>query len=251
MLGTISYLPTYLQVVTGVDATTSGLLLLPLMGGLLIASVSSGRLIARTGHYKAYPISGTALAGVGLSLLSTMDTQTTQLMSSLFLVVLGVGIGLFMQVMVLIVQNNAARGDLGAATSSVTLARQIGSCVGVALIGALFIHRLNGQLATHLSPAAAEQLKGVQISSITPQGLTQLPSAIRQAIVEAFAYALPPIFAYLVPMMVVAFLLALMLQETPLRTDVPSGEAQSAPRLASSDRPRADQMTDPSSPNVA
>ena len=115
MFGAISYLPTYLQIVTGVSATGSGLLLLPLIAGLLVTSISSGRLIARTGHYKAYPVAGTALAAVGLYLLSTMSAGTSHLASSVYLLVLGLGIGLFLQVMVLIVQNTrgAARPGRG------------------------------------------------------------------------------------------------------------------------------------------
>jgi EmrB/QacA subfamily drug resistance transporter len=229
MFGAISYLPTYLQIVTRVSATTSGLLLMPLIAGLLVTSISSGRLIARTGRYKIYPIAGTALAATGLYLLSTMGARTTHLTSSLYMLVLGLGIGLFMQVMVLIVQNSAARRDLGAATSSVNVARQIGSSVGVALVGALFIHRLNGQLAAHLPASAADHLSGPQVSSITPQGLAHLPAPIEHALVMSFAAALPPIYAYLVPLMAVAFLLALILKEIPLRTHAHVGAGDSRP----------------------
>ena len=150
MFGAISYLPTYLQIVTGVSATTSGLLLLPPIGGLLVTSISSGRLITRTGHYKAYPVAGTALAAAGLYLLSRMGVRTSHLASSVYLLGLGLGLGLFLQVIVLIAQNSAARRDLGAATASVNFARQIGSSIGVALTEALFIHRLDGQLSAHL-----------------------------------------------------------------------------------------------------
>ncbi len=218
MFGAISYLPTYLQIVTGVNAITSGLLLMPLIAGLLITSISSGRLIARTGHYKAYPIAGTAIAGAGMYLLSTLRAATTHLASSLYMLVLGLGIGLFMQVMVLIVQNSAARRDLGTATSSVNFARQIGSSVGVALIGALFVHRLDAQLSASIPATVAGRLSGQMIGSITPHGLTQLPAPVKHAIVVSFADSLPPIYAYLVPLLGVAFLLALILKETPLRT---------------------------------
>ena len=152
MFGAISYLPTYLQIVTGISATVSGLLLMPLIAGLLVTVISSGRLIAKTGRYRAYPIAGTAIAAFGMYLLSRLGLHTSHLVSSVYMVVLGLGIGLFMQVMVLVVQNSAARADLGAATSSVNLARQIGSSVGVALIGALFIHRLNSKLALTSRP---------------------------------------------------------------------------------------------------
>ena len=226
MFGAISYLPTYLQIVTGVSAITSGLLLMPLIAGLLVTSISSGRLIARTGRYKVYPIAGTAIAAVGLYLLSTMRVGTTHFASSLYMLVLGLGIGLFMQVMVLIVQNSAARRDLGTATSSVNFARQIGSSVGVALIGALFIHRLHGQLAAHLPAATAGRLSGQLVGSITPHGLSALPAPVKHDIVVSFADALPPIYAYLVPLMAVAFVLALALKEIPLRTQAHLTAAQ-------------------------
>jgi len=229
MFGAISYLPTYLQIVTGVSATASGLLLLPLIGGLLVTSISSGRLITSTGHYKAYPVAGTALAAAGLYLLSTMGVRTSHLVSSVYLLVLGLGLGLFLQVMVLIAQNSAARRDLGAATASVNFARQIGSSIGVALIGALFIHQLDGQLSAHLPASGAGHLSAAQVSSITPQGLAQLPAPLRHVIALAFAHALPPLFAYLIPLLAVAFLLALILKEIPLRTQARREAAQAAP----------------------
>ncbi|HEV3288119.1 MAG TPA: hypothetical protein VG123_03925, partial [Streptosporangiaceae bacterium] len=183
----------------------------------------------RTGHYKAYPVAGTALAAIGLYLLSTMGVRTSHLASSVYLLVLGLGLGLFLQVMVLIAQNSAARRDLGAATASVNFARQIGSSMGVALIGALFIHRLDGQLSAHLPASAAGHLSAAQVSSITPQGLAQLPAPLRHVIALAFAHALPPLYAYLIPLLAAAFLLALILKEIPLRTRARRDAAQAAP----------------------
>ena len=244
MFGAISYLPTYLQIVTGVSATTSGLLLLPLIGGLLVTSISSGRLITRTGHYKAYPVAGTALAAAGLYLLSTMGVRTSHLASSVYLLVLGLGLGLFLQVMVLIAQNSAARRDLGAATASVNFARQIGSSIGVALIGALFIHRLDGQLSAHLPASAAGHLSAAQVSSITPQGLAQLPAPLRHVIATAFAHALPPLYAYLIPLLAAAFVLALILKEIPLRTRARRDAAQAAPAQPGA-RPQGAAATSP------
>ena len=217
MFGAISYLPTYLQIVTGVSPTVSGLLLLPLIAGLLVTAITSGRMIARTGNYRMYPIVGTVLAAAGLALLSRLGLHTSHLTASLYMVVLGLGIGMFMQVMVLIVQNSAARADLGAATSSVNLARQIGSSVGVALVGALFIHRLTVRLAAQLGRATAAHATAT-VTSITPQSLSHLPAAIQLAIKTAFAQALPPIYLYLVPLLVVAFVLALILPQRQLRT---------------------------------
>ena len=236
MFGAISYLPAYLQIVTGVSATGSGLLLLlPLIGGLLVTSISSGRLITRTGHYKAYPVAGTALAAAGLYLLSRMGVRTSHLASSVYLLVLGLGLGLFLQVIVLIAQNSAARRDLGAATASVNFARQIGSSIGVALTGALFIHRLDGQLSARLPAPAAGHLSAAQVSSITPQGLAQLPIPLRHVIALAFAHALPPLYVYLIPLLAAAFVLALVPKEIPLRTR--RDTAQAPPRAAGSTPP--------------
>jgi hypothetical protein len=131
--------------------------------------------------------------------------------------------------MVLIAQNSAARRDLGAATASVNFARQIGSSMGVALIGALFIHQLDGQLSAHLPASGAGHLSAAQVSSITPQGLAQLPAPLRHVIALAFAHALPPLYAYLIPLLAVAFLLALILKEIPLRTGARPDAAQAAP----------------------
>ncbi len=246
MFGAISYLPTYLQIVTGVSPTVSGLLLLPLIAGLLVTAISSGRLIAKTGSYRVYPILGTAVAAAGLALLSRLGLHTSHLAASLYMVVLGLGIGMFMQVMVLIVQNSADRAHLGAATSTVNLARQVGSSVGVALIGALFIHRLEARLAAHLPPAAAAHATSA-VTSITPRSLSQLPAAFQLAIKTAFAQALPPIYLYLVPLLAVAFVLALILPQRQLRTSAfvrssgpPAGRAgvESPPLAADGPEPR-------------
>ena len=240
MFGAISYLPTYLQIVTGVSATGSGLLLLPLIGGLLVTSISPGRLIARTGHYKACPVAGTALTAAGLYLLSTMGFRTSHLASRVYLLILGLGLGLFLQVMVLIAQNSAARRDLGAATASVNFARQIGSSIGVALIGALFIRRLGA----HLPASGADHLSAAQVSSITPQGLAQLPAPLRHVIATAFAQALPPLYAYLIPLPAAAFVLALILKEIPLRTRARRDAPQAAPAQPGA-RPQGAAATSP------
>jgi MFS family permease len=214
LFGAIAYLPAYLQIVNGASATSSGLLLLPIMAGVLVASIGSGRLIARTGRYKVFPIAGTAVAGAGLLLMSTMGVTTGRLAAALYMVVLGLGTGMFMQVLVLVVQNSVARADLGTATSSVNYFRQIGSTIGVALLGALLVHRLTTRLEAQV-PAPSHV--GSRLSSLTPQALAHLPSALHHAISVAFADALPPLFAYLAPLFGVAFVLALLLEEKPLR----------------------------------
>lgn len=216
MFGAISFLPTFLQIVTGASATNSGFLLLPLMAGIIVTVIGSGQIIARTGRYKLFPVAGTAIAGAGLYLLSTMGASTTRLTASLFMVVLGLGIGMVMQVLVLVVQNTAARQHLGSATSTVTLTRTLGASLGVSLIGALFVHRLTSDLTADLPGAGARIGRG--ISSLTPQALSHMPPAVRSGIARAFAQALPPIFGYLIPLLALAFVLALLLPEKPLRT---------------------------------
>jgi EmrB/QacA subfamily drug resistance transporter len=184
MFGAISFLPLFLQVVSGASATNSGLLILPLMLGLLSASMASGQIISRTGRYKVFPVTGCAVSTVALYLLSTMGTSTTQSTVTVYMVLLGVGIGLTMQTLVLAVQNAVRITELGVATSSISFFRSMGGAVGVALFGAIFSSRLahNGR-----SPAA-------------------------------FADSITTVFLYAVPLVVLAFGLTWLLREVPLRS---------------------------------
>jgi EmrB/QacA subfamily drug resistance transporter len=216
MFSALSFLPTFLQIVQGASAINSGLLLVPLMAGTVATSIISGRLISRTGHYKPYPIAGTGLTAIGMWLLSTMDEGTSWPTAVLYMVLLGVGIGLVMQVLVLVVQNTAPRADMGVATSTVTLSRYLGSVVGVSLIGTLFVHRLTAHLAAALSGSQIARVGDV--GSITPRQVAGLPPDIRQGVVHSFTESLPPLFGYLVPLVLLAFLLAIVLREKPLRT---------------------------------
>ena len=210
MYGAITYLPTLLQVANGATASDSGLLLVPLMLGLLGASTLSGQIISRTGRYRLFPIIGTAAAGVGLALLSTIETGTSRWESGAFMVVLGIGIGLTMQVMVLATQNETPVEDLGVATSTVTFFRTVGGSIGVALFGALYASRL-GDL---LGPGATD---------LTPKEIAKLPAGERAHVASAFADAITGVFAYGIPVLIVGFLIALLLREVPLRTQ--SGQA--------------------------
>ncbi|GAA3038149.1 MFS transporter [Streptomyces olivoverticillatus] len=150
LFGAASYLPTFLQMVDGVGATESGLLMLPMMGGIVMASLLGGHLISRTGHYKLLPILGGALSAEGMYLLSHLDTQTGRLVYSLWMAILGIGIGLSLPVLVLAVQNSVHPADLGTATSANNYFRQIGGSVGAAVFGTLFAHRLAARLAAEL-----------------------------------------------------------------------------------------------------
>jgi EmrB/QacA subfamily drug resistance transporter len=212
MLGALTFLPTFMQFVDGVSATESGLRTLPMVGGLLLTSMGSGVLVSRTGRYKVFPVAGTALMVLGFVLLSRMDATTPVLQQSAYLFVLGTGIGMCMQVLVLIVQSTANFSDLGVATSGVTFFRTIGSSFGAAIFGSLFANFLDSRIAGALSaggapPEAAE----------SPQALHRLPADVAAPIVQAYSDSLGLVFLCAAPVAVVGFLVALTLKQVPLR----------------------------------
>lgn len=212
LFGAASYLPTFLQMVDGASATGSGLLMLPMMLGVVLASIGSGQLISRTGRYRIYPIAGGALSVGGMWLLSLLDAETSQLVYSAYMAVLGLGIGMSLPVLVLAVQNSVSPADIGAATSANTFFRQIGGSVGAAIFGALFANRLSERLAVELPGDSGLP----DPDSITPQLVHALPAALRDGYIHAYAEAMPRIFLYLVPVLVLGFLLAFLLKEKPL-----------------------------------
>ncbi|MET0474591.1 MAG: MDR family MFS transporter [Mycobacterium sp.] len=214
MLGALTFLPTFMQFVDGVSATTSGLHTLPMVAGLLTMSISSGVIVGRTGKYKIFPVAGTAVMAVGFVLLSRMGPDTSTLVQSLDLVVLGAGIGMCMQVLVLIVQNTVDFADLGVATSGVTFFRTIGSSFGAAVFGSLFNNFLEDPLADAMAksgaPAAAAQ---------SPDALHALSPEMAAPIASAYADALDQVFLYAAPVAIVGFVLALFLKQVPLRNN--------------------------------
>jgi EmrB/QacA subfamily drug resistance transporter len=214
LFGAASYLPTFLQMVDGASATESGLLMLPMMAGIVGASIVSGQIISHTGRYKVFPLLGSALAAVGMWLLSRLDTDTPRLQYSVWMAVLGAGIGLVMPVLVLAVQNSVRPADLGAATSANNYFRQIGGSVGAAVFGTLFAHRLSDALEERLPPRAGARLPDAE--SVTPQLVHALPRALRDAYIASYAEAMPRIFLYLVPVLVLGLLIAFFLKEKPL-----------------------------------
>ncbi|MFF5156914.1 MFS transporter [Streptomyces sp. NPDC000348] len=213
LFGAASYLPTYLQMVDGASATESGLLMLPMMGGIVGASIVSGQLISRSGRYRRYPIVGCALSVVGMWLLSRLEAGTPRLHYSVWMAVLGTGIGMVMPVLILAVQNSVRPADLGAATSANNYFRQIGGSVGAAVFGTLFAGRLTDALDDRL-PADAGTPPDAE--SITPELVHALPPELRDAYVQAYADAMPRIFLYLVPVLVLGLLTAFFLKEKPL-----------------------------------
>jgi EmrB/QacA subfamily drug resistance transporter len=236
MFGAIAYLPTYLQLSLGASATTSGLLLLPLMGGLLSAAVITGQTISRTGHYKPFPIIGAGMAGVGLYLLSLMGASTPRSTSSVYMVVLGIGIGCIMPTLVLTVQNSVGVRDMSTATAGVNFFRQIGASLGTALIGSLFVGRLADNLAGTLPPGATAKI-GHHAVGITPDQLAKLPPHIAHDFVVAYGQALTPLYAYLVPLLAIGFVLAWFLKEKPLNTVLARGGAAETARARETHAP--------------
>ncbi|MFB7455816.1 MULTISPECIES: MFS transporter [unclassified Streptomyces] len=214
LFGAASYLPTFLQMVDGASATESGLLMLPMMGGIVGASIVSGQLISHTGRYRMYPLLGTALSALGMWLLSRLEVDTPRLHYSVWMAVLGAGIGLVMPVLVLAVQNSVRPADLGTATSANNYFRQIGGSVGAAVFGTLFAGRLTDALRHRVPTRAGAALPDPE--SITPQAVRALPPDLRDAYVRAYADAMPRIFLYLVPVLVLGLLIAFFLKERPL-----------------------------------
>lgn len=228
LFGAASYLPTYLQMVDGATATESGLLMLPMMGGIVGASIVCGQLISLTGHYKIYTVLGGALSAVGMWLLSRLEVDTPRLHYSLWMAVLGAGIGMVMPVLILAVQNSVRPADLGTATSANNYFRQIGGSVGAAIFGTLFADRLADALAERLPTRAGAGLPDPE--SITPQLVHTLPPALRDDYIQAYADAMPRIFLYLVPVLVLGLLIAFFLKEKPLVShNAQAPETESAP----------------------
>lgn len=216
MYGTIIYVPLFLQVVDGASPTKSGLLLTPLILGLMVGSIGSGRAITKIGRYKIFPVIGTAILAIGLGLLSTFDIQTSRLQQSAYMAVVGLGIGLTMQVLVLAVQNAVDQRDLGTATSAVTFLRTMGGAFGIAIYGTI----LNSRLSTEISKAVpnARSLglnpKAVQAG---PERIRELPPAARHGVRLAFADSLHTVFLAAIPFAIAAFVVVLFLRDKPLR----------------------------------
>jgi predicted MFS family arabinose efflux permease len=214
MFGAIIFIPLFLQLVYGVSPTSSGLRMLPLMVGLLGASIVSGRVITRIGRYKAFPVAGTAVTCAGMFLLSRLEVDTAPWLASVYMLVLGIGLGLVMQVLVLVVQNDAPARDVGVATSTATFFRSMGGSLGVALFGAIFASRLGSELASVPGQATAHLSGGVNIS---PAEVHALPSGVRHDFLVAFVNALQPVFLVGAALTALTFVLALLLKEVPLR----------------------------------
>jgi len=231
MFGSVTYMPVYLQVVKGVSPSSAGLQLTPMMAGVLTTSIASGQIISRVGRYRFFPIVGTAVMSLGLGLLATLGTATAAWVASGYMLVLGLGLGMVMQVLVLAVQNAVDYRDLGVATSGTTLFRSIGGSVGVSLFGAIFTAGMLARLADRL-PAGASLP-----ASVGPAAVWELPPPVRAAYIDAFTGALHPVFLSAAGVAAIGFALAWLLREVPLRGPPRSetiGESFAMPRDATS-----------------
>ncbi|MCW8384399.1 MDR family MFS transporter [Streptomyces justiciae] len=220
MFGAMTYLPTFLQVVQGVSPTMSGVHMLPMVFGLLLSSTASGQVVSRTGRWKVFPIAGTAVTTIGLLLLHQLDEgSSTWVMSSCFFV-FGLGLGLVMQVLVLIVQNAVAYEDLGVATSGATFFRSIGASFGVAIFGTVFTNRLGDKLADAF--AGSPLPGGVTVDGLEadPRDIANLPASLRPAALHAYASSITDVFLYAAPVALLGFVLAWFLKEDRLRASV-------------------------------
>ncbi len=226
MFAAILFIPEYQQIVRGYSAIKSGLLLLPLVAGMLITLVTSGRLITKYGHYRPFPILGAIITTIGMWLFSGLTLKTTQLQLSIWMVVLGIGLGMFMQVMTLAVQNAVDHSEIGVATASATFFRSIGSSLGGAIFGAILTNRLAFHLK-QLLPIASDKVNSLTTSiqnGISAADINQMPPNVSHAIFKAFVLSFHDMFLLGIPILILALIAALFLRETPLRTTVKTPE---------------------------
>ncbi|QFZ24187.1 DHA2 family efflux MFS transporter permease subunit [Saccharothrix syringae] len=211
MLGGVTFLPTYLQYVHGASATESGLQMLPLVLGLLAASVTTGTVIGKTGRYRVFPLVGSLLMVAGMLLLSRLGVGTPFWEASLYMLVLGLGVGMCMPVTMVVVQSTTSYEDLGVATSGVSFLRTLGSSFGVAIFGTIYAGNLPEHLATAIPPGVDPR------AATNVQALHALPAAQKAPIVAAYADTLHLVFLSAAPVAALAFVVALFLREVPLR----------------------------------
>ncbi|MFD7708135.1 DHA2 family efflux MFS transporter permease subunit [Streptomyces sp. NPDC059786] len=225
MFGAMTYLPTFLQVVQGVSPTMSGVHMLPMVIGLLLSSTVSGQIVSRTGRWKVFPVAGTAVTALGLLLLHQLDEHSGTAEMSAFFLVFGLGLGLVMQVLVLIVQNAVPYEDLGVATSGATFFRSIGASFGVAVFGTVFASRLGDKLTDALSGRRLPAGLDAAALKADPHVIAGLPPALRAPVLHAYAAAITDVFLYAAPVALAGFVLAWFLREDRLRVSVTAPDA--------------------------
>ncbi|WP_326562705.1 MDR family MFS transporter [Micromonospora sp. NBC_01796] len=217
MFGAMNFLPLFQQTVQGASATNSGLLLLPLMFGMLVVSIIAGRMITKTGRYRIYPIIGGVAMTAGMALLMMIDVHTSKTVLSLYMVVLGVGMGFLMQTSMLIAQNSVEQKDLGAASGAATFFRSIGGSFGISLFGAVFANRLHDSLSDRLGAQAADQLTSGGGGGVDPAKLGDLAPNVRDGVLGGLADSISGVFTWAVFFAAAVAVLAWFIKEIPLR----------------------------------
>ncbi|MGW1652918.1 MFS transporter [Streptomyces atratus] len=224
MFGAMTYLPTFLQVVHNITPTMSGVHMLPMVLGLLLTSTLSGQIVSRTGRWKVFPIAGTGITAIGLQLLHRLTETSSTLEMSIYFFVFGAGLGLVMQVLVLVVQNAVTYEDLGVATSGATFFRSIGASFGVAVFGTIFTNRLTDKLAAALTGRSLPPGVSAQGLAADPRAIGRLPPALRPSVLHAYSTSITDVFVYAAPVVLVAFVFAWFLKEDRLRGSVTAPE---------------------------
>jgi EmrB/QacA subfamily drug resistance transporter len=224
LFGAIGYLPQYQQFVQGSSATNSGLLLMPMMIAVMVVSIGVGQVIARTGRYRIFPIAGSILVVAGMLLFSTVGTGTSKVVTALFMVVLGAGMGGIMQTSTLIAQNSLEPKDMGAGTGASTFLRNMGSSLGVSILGAIYAHHLTSTLGAGAGGGGGS----VSASSMTPQALKALPEAARHLFQQAVTDGISSLFVWGGAVAVIGFVIALFIRHVPLRGGKPSAADKTA-----------------------
>lgn len=233
MFAALAFLPTFMQMSSGASAATSGLLMLPMMVGVMGTSIWSGLRITKTGKYRVYPIVGTILTTIVLVTMSTLTGSTPLWLLSIYLFFFGAGLGLVQQVVVLVVQNSVDAHDLGAATATNNYFREVGAALGVAIFGTLFTNRLGERLGEVFASAGLTPEQIAEASAnVTPSAMGDMPAQMKQGVVDAYADSLAPVFMYMVPFLVLAIVLALFMRQVKLSDEagmVARGEALADP----------------------
>ncbi|MFE3119256.1 MDR family MFS transporter [Streptomyces niveus] len=225
MFGAMTYLPTFLQIVQGVSPTLSGVHMLPMVFGLLLTSTVSGQIVSRTGRWKVFPIAGTGIIAIGLLLLHQLEVDSSTWEMSVYFFIFGAGLGLVMQVLVLVAQNSVRYEDLGVATSGATFFRSIGASFGVAIFGTIFTNLLRNKLTDSL--AGKPLPPGVSPGELAsdPRSVGSLPAAVRSGVLHSYATSITDVFLFAVPVVLVAFVVSWFLKEDKLRGSVTAPEA--------------------------
>ncbi|MEU8340409.1 MFS transporter [Spirillospora sp. NPDC048832] len=252
MFGAMIYMPQYLQIVKGMSPTASGLMTLPLVLGMLITSTGSGQIVTRSGRYKVFPVAGLACIAVAMFLLSRLHTDSSELLIGADLALLGVGMGLTLQILILAAQNAAAPADLASTTSGVSFFRNLGGAMGVAAFGAILTNRVADEIASGLRAAGLPMPTGASGELGSPEEIQKLPEPLHGIVQDAFTKAMEAVFLVGVPVAVVGFIAVLALKELPLRGSANRKAAAATPagEPPAGAAPGADGVVRPPSPSA-